>query len=138
MAAELAARAGAVRPVPKIMVPLAPGELVDGLTILRLKLSRITDEAKLAQVRSELDALRKAADGELPMSRSWTRWRRNRLASTPRCGTWRTRCGNARPGVSSRDEFVALARAVYHANDAGRSYLAERNALSGRQDEAGA
>ena len=33
-----------------IMVPTSPGELIDKLTILRLKAEQITDPAKLEQI----------------------------------------------------------------------------------------
>lgn len=40
-----------------ILVPISPGELLDKITILRIKAARITDAAKLANVRVELDLL---------------------------------------------------------------------------------
>lgn len=40
-----------------ILVPISPGELLDKITILRIKSERITDAPKLANVRAELDAL---------------------------------------------------------------------------------
>ena len=40
-----------------ILVPVSPGELVDKITILRIKAERITDAAKLHNVRVELEAL---------------------------------------------------------------------------------
>lgn len=40
-----------------ILVPISPGELLDKITILRIKSARMTDEAKLRNVRAELDAL---------------------------------------------------------------------------------
>ncbi|MFN5011885.1 MAG: DUF6165 family protein [Gammaproteobacteria bacterium] len=40
-----------------ILVPISPGELLDKITILRIKSARMTDEAKLRNVRVELDAL---------------------------------------------------------------------------------
>jgi hypothetical protein len=40
-----------------ILVPLSPGELLDKITILRIKSARMTDEAKLRNVRTELEAL---------------------------------------------------------------------------------
>lgn len=40
-----------------ILAPIAPGELIDKITILRIKSANITDEAKLANVRHELDVL---------------------------------------------------------------------------------
>ncbi len=40
-----------------ILVAVSPGELLDKITILRIKAARITDAAKLANVRVELDLL---------------------------------------------------------------------------------
>jgi Skp family chaperone for outer membrane proteins len=40
-----------------ILVPISPGELLDKITILRIKSERITDAQKLTNVRAELDAL---------------------------------------------------------------------------------
>lgn len=40
-----------------VMVEVSWGELVDKVTILQIKLARITDPAKLANVRRELEAL---------------------------------------------------------------------------------
>ena len=42
-----------------ILVPLSPGELLDKITILRIKTARILDAAKLANVHLELDLLEK-------------------------------------------------------------------------------
>lgn len=41
----------------EINVPISAGELLDKITILRIKERRITDRAKLANVRTELRAL---------------------------------------------------------------------------------
>lgn len=40
-----------------ILVPVSPGELLDKITILRIKAARMADPAKLANVRVELEAL---------------------------------------------------------------------------------
>lgn len=45
-----------------IMVPLAPGELYDKISILEIKDRKIEDEAKLRNVRLELEALRARRD----------------------------------------------------------------------------
>ena len=42
-----------------ILVPISPGELLDKITILRIKSARMTDAAKLANVRQELTELEK-------------------------------------------------------------------------------
>lgn len=41
-----------------IEVPVSPGELLDKITILEIKLERMTDPPKLENVRAELDLLR--------------------------------------------------------------------------------
>lgn len=51
-----------------ITVPISPGELLDKLTILRLKTKNIDDPEKLANVQRELDALQDVADAALPSS----------------------------------------------------------------------
>jgi hypothetical protein len=46
-----------------ILVAVSPGELVDKITILRIKAARITDPAKLQNVRTELEALEQTWHG---------------------------------------------------------------------------
>ena len=43
----------------EIRVPISPGELLDKITILRIKSARITDPAKVGNVRLELGLLEK-------------------------------------------------------------------------------
>jgi hypothetical protein len=45
--------------VKDILVPISPGELLDKITILRIKSARMTDAAKVANVRLELAELEK-------------------------------------------------------------------------------
>jgi hypothetical protein len=42
-----------------ILVPISPGELLDKITILRIKSARMTDTVKVANVRLELEVLEK-------------------------------------------------------------------------------
>ena len=42
-----------------ILVPISPGELLDKITILRIKAARIADAVKVANVRVELEVLEK-------------------------------------------------------------------------------
>ena len=41
----------------ELLVPVSPGELLDKITILRIKVARIQDAAKLANVKVELSLL---------------------------------------------------------------------------------
>jgi hypothetical protein len=49
-----------------ILVPISPGELLDKITILRIKCLRITDAAKLANVRLELSRLEHSWTASVP------------------------------------------------------------------------
>jgi hypothetical protein len=99
-----------------ILVPISPGELLDKITILRIKAERIRDAAKLANVRLELELLEQ---------------------------TWRDACGTADVATEERAlqevnarlwdiedrirakeavrafdaQFIELARSVYIEND---------------------
>lgn len=42
-----------------ILVPISPGELLDKITILRIKAARMSDAAKVANVKHELELLEK-------------------------------------------------------------------------------
>ncbi len=62
MASELRAMVpGRVR-TPSVTVAIAPGELIDKITILEIKAQRITGPEKLAHVRAELAGLTEARD----------------------------------------------------------------------------
>ena len=50
------------------MTAIAPGELIDKITILRIKSERISDAAKLKNVRTELDILQKTQAEAVPQS----------------------------------------------------------------------
>ncbi|HEY9052823.1 MAG TPA: DUF6165 family protein [Gammaproteobacteria bacterium] len=41
----------------EILIPISPGELLDKITILRIKSQRMTDQKKLANVQKELEML---------------------------------------------------------------------------------
>jgi hypothetical protein len=45
------------KPLKEILVPISPGELLDKITILRIKAARMSDPAKVANVKHELGLL---------------------------------------------------------------------------------
>jgi tetratricopeptide (TPR) repeat protein len=67
MEAELRRRL-APGPQTTVAIEIAPGELIDKITILEIKAERLTDAAKLGNVRVELEALRRDHDRALPPS----------------------------------------------------------------------
>lgn len=115
----------------KILVPISPGELVDKLTILRIKSEQIQDPEKLANVQVELDLLQKIADVDLPPSKDlkvlWEELYRINgdlwsIEDDIRAFEKRSDFG---PG------FIALARAVYVTNDERASIKRQINLLMG-------
>jgi|SRR5579863_3834199 len=100
-----------------VLVPVSPGELLDKITILRIKVARITEPTKLANVRLELDLLERT-------------WRESGCAAAVPASDERALHGvnerlwdiedriRAKEAVQTFDrEFIELARAVYLAND---------------------
>lgn len=101
----------------EILVATAPGELIDKITILRLKSERIADPAKLENVRHELAVLTATADRAIPKSDTvQALW--DELYGI-NADLWviedDIRACDARGDFGP--EFVRLARAVYQTND---------------------
>ncbi|EAR53137.1 hypothetical protein OG2516_11756 [Oceanicola granulosus HTCC2516] len=114
-----------------ILVPVSPGELIDKLTILRIKSERITDAAKLANVRHEQAELTRVAEAHLPASASLAALWEELYGINLRL--WQIE-DDIRDCEAARDfgeRFVALARAVYVTNDARSDVKKRINLLLG-------
>jgi hypothetical protein len=101
----------------ELMVPISPGELIDKITILEIKSARMTDAAKLHNVRTELALLNEtwkaSAWSAIDITTEWTGLRNvngelwdieDRIRDKERDGLFDA-------------EFIELARAVYVTND---------------------
>jgi len=101
--------------VKEIMVPVSPGELIDKITILRLKAERIADAGKVANVRHELAVLEAAAEA---VPRGVIAAMEAELQEI-NAALWdiedAIREADARGDFGAA--FVALAQAVYRTND---------------------
>ena len=100
-----------------ILVPISPGELLDKITILRIKAVRITDPAKIGNVRLELGLLEQI-------------WRNSGFASATVSADERAlydvneRLWDIEDRIREKEalqtfdrDFIELARAVYLYND---------------------
>ncbi len=100
-----------------VLVPVSPGELLDKITILRIKSARITDPAKVGNVRLELGLLEKT-------------WRDSGCASGHIAAEERAlhevneRLWDIEDRIREKEalqtfdrDFIELARAVYVYND---------------------
>lgn len=117
----------------EILVPTAPGELIDKLTILRLKTEKISDSEKLRNVRHEQTTLQAIADDALPPSDAlialWDQlYRINSdlwdIEDDIRAFEQRNDFGAG---------FIGLARAVYVTNDERARVKKEINLLLGSE-----
>ena len=100
-----------------IYVPVSPGEVLDKITILEIKSERMSDPAKLANVRTELDLLRKTwaeAVNEDDVIRDLYR----RLKEINE-SLWEIEddIRDKERAKTFDDRFVELARSVYFTND---------------------
>jgi hypothetical protein len=101
----------------ELLVPISPGELIDKITILEIKSQRMTDAAKLHNVRTELSLLtetwKASAYSATDISAEWAGLRdvngklwdiEDRIRDQERDGRFDA-------------DFIELARAVYVTND---------------------
>ena len=101
----------------EITVPVSFGELLDKISILQIKSERMSDEAKLANVRRELSALEKtwmahpAAGGDIARLRAELKAVNERLWDIEDEVRLKEKAG------SFDQAFVELARSVYMQND---------------------
>lgn len=114
-----------------ILVPIAPGELIDKLTILRLKAENIVDAKKLANVRHELCVLQDIAAKAMPRSAALDAlWQKLYVINGD---LWSIE-DDIRKFEARKDfgaGFIALARAVYQTNDERAAVKKKINLLLG-------
>jgi hypothetical protein len=101
----------------EIKVPISPGELLDKITILRIKSTRMSDPNKLANVRMELQTLERTWRGS-PYAKTGIEADVNALLEV------NERLWVIEDGIRDKErakafdaEFIRLARAVYFEND---------------------
>ena len=101
----------------EISVPVSPGELLDKITILRIKSSRMSDAQKLANVRVELKVLEETWSTS-PYARSDIAADVNALLQVnERLWVIEDDIRDKERAQAFDSEFIRLARAVYFEND---------------------
>jgi hypothetical protein len=100
-----------------ILVPLSPGELLDKITILRIKSLRMSDPAKVANVRRELDALQATWAGSVYGTASIDTDVEALQAVNLRLWVIEDEIRAKERAKAFDAEFIRLARAVYVEND---------------------
>jgi post-segregation antitoxin (ccd killing protein) len=114
-----------------VLVEVAPGELIDKLTILEIKSERIEDPAKLQNVRIELDVLSEARDKSLGISEALLQLTDQLKIVNEQLWDIEDRIRICENRNDFTDTFVELARAVYKTNDRRAALKREINELLG-------
>lgn len=101
----------------EILVPVSFGELLDKIAILQIKSERMTDAAKLANVRNELTALETTWAAHPAAAQDIVALRAELKAVNERLWVIEDDIRLQEKAQAFDGEFVRLARAVYFEND---------------------
>jgi tetrahydromethanopterin S-methyltransferase subunit G len=101
----------------EILAPLSPGELLDKITILRIKVARISEAAKLVNVQRELAVLLRTWQQAVPDSSAIVADEQALEAVNARLWDIEDRIRDEEAAQRFGARFVELARAVYVEND---------------------
>lgn len=114
-----------------IRIEVAPGELIDKLTILEIKRERIQDPAKRANVEIEYAALQSAYEGAVGFSDALFALRAELREVNARLWEIEDEIRDCERLQDFGPKFVARARAVYRTNDRRSEIKREINLLLG-------
>lgn len=101
----------------ELLVPVSYGELLDKIAILQIKSERMSDPAKLANVRNELSALEKTWMAHPAAGGDVAKLRADLKAVNERLWVIEDDIRVKEKAKAFDEEFVRLARAVYFEND---------------------
>ena len=101
----------------EILIPISPGELLDKITILQIKSERITDPAKVANVRTELDMLSKVWDETVVVDTEITVLTAELKSVNEALWEIEDDIRNEERNRQFGERFIELARTVYVTND---------------------
>ncbi|HWX36389.1 MAG TPA: DUF6165 family protein [Steroidobacteraceae bacterium] len=114
-----------------IKVPISPGELLDKITILRIKSQRMSDPAKLSNVRLELGALEQTWGASAYAKIDVEADVHALLAVNERLWVIEDEIRDKERAQAFDAEFIRLARAVYFENDERAAIKRRINAVLG-------
>jgi len=100
-----------------ILVPISPGELLDKITILRIKSARMSDAAKLSNVRVELAELEKTWQAAVGTEADVSEDERALQAVNERLWVIEDDIRDKERASAFDAGFIELARSVYIEND---------------------
>ncbi|MEQ9145718.1 MAG: DUF6165 family protein [Parvibaculaceae bacterium] len=114
-----------------IMIEVGAGELIDKITILTIKSERMSDEAKLKNVRHELEVLSAARDANLADSADLQRLTAALKEVNEALWEIEDDIRQCERDKDFGDKFIQLARSVYITNDKRAALKKDINVLTG-------
>jgi hypothetical protein len=114
-----------------ISVEVSPGELIDKITILEIKLERMDDEDKLKNVKLEWETLTRARDEAIEATPELEKLTADLKESNKRLWEIEDDIRDCERDKDFGDRFVELARGVYVKNDQRSQLKREINELLG-------
>ncbi len=117
--------------IPSLQAEIAPGELVDKITILEIKAERIADDDKLRHVRTELEVLKETRRRHLPASAELDALTVSLREVNQKLWDIEDDIRDCERDQNFGEEFIELARAVYRTNDRRAQLKREINTLLG-------
>ncbi len=112
-----------------ITIPVSVGELIDKISILQIKKSKITDASKLAKVEKELSGLFRNANPFL-VNDSISVLYEDLIGVNSQLWNVEDRLRQLEKDGIFEGEFISLARSVYHLNDERFSLKSKINILT--------
>jgi len=100
-----------------LMVEIAPGELIDKITILEIKLRNIRDEAKLANVKREHEILMATYHANITETEALRALADELRDANAKLWEIEDNIRDLERSKDFGDAFIALARSVYRSND---------------------
>ncbi|MEQ9520729.1 MAG: DUF6165 family protein [Parvibaculum sp.] len=116
-----------------IMIEVGAGELIDKITILTIKSERMSDEAKLKNVRYELQVLSTARDASLKDTSELQKLTKALKDVNEALWDIEDDIRACEREKDFSDKFVQLARAVYITNDKRAAIKKDINLATGAQ-----
>ena len=114
-----------------VSVEISPGELIDKITILEIKLDRMVDAEKLVNVKREFEVLAAVRDGALKQTPELERLSADLKKTNESLWEVEDDIRDCERANDFGDTFVKLARAVYVNNDKRSQLKREINELLG-------
>jgi len=118
-------------PVSSVLIDVSPGELIDKITILEIKLTRLPEGPARANVAHEHDVLERVRAKSLSLSAELTRLTSELRAVNERLWIIEDDIRDCERAKDFGAKFIELARAVYRENDQRAALKRQINVLLG-------